>query len=136
MVIFWARCCITLFSKKKIRVAFESRTLIWVPLLQAMTLKYFHIRHFILRNPCTKMHFCIVSTWGHSFWWLCATRVFKRRVYRTDVLITRSWEQIFAKISVFGTEILNANIFEKRKTEGIRNDTRYKKVGLWSGGGA
>ena len=28
------------FFKKKIRVALESRTLIWVPLLQAMTLKY------------------------------------------------------------------------------------------------
>ena len=39
MVIFWARCCIILFFKKKIRVALESRTLIWVPLLRAMTLK-------------------------------------------------------------------------------------------------
>ena len=38
MVIFWARCCIILFFKKIIRVALESRTLIWVPLLQAMTL--------------------------------------------------------------------------------------------------
>ena len=28
-----------IFFKKKIRVALESRTLIWVPLLQAMTLK-------------------------------------------------------------------------------------------------
>ena len=57
------------------------------------------------------------------------------------------WEQIFAKISVFGAEILpkserngseNANFFffEKQKTEGIRTDTRCKKVGLWSGGGA
>ena len=31
--------CIILFFKKKILVALESRTLIWVPLLQAMTLK-------------------------------------------------------------------------------------------------
>ena len=42
MVIFWARCCIILFFKKKIRVALESRTLIWVPLLQAMTLNMFN----------------------------------------------------------------------------------------------
>ena len=38
VVIFWARCCVILFFKKKIRVALESRSLIWVPLLQAMTL--------------------------------------------------------------------------------------------------
>ena len=44
MVIFWARCCIILFFKKKIRVALESRTLIWVPLLQAMTLNIIKIK--------------------------------------------------------------------------------------------
>ena len=37
---FWARCCVILFFKKNICVALESRTLIWVLLLQAMTLKY------------------------------------------------------------------------------------------------
>ena len=38
MVIFWARCCIILFFLNKIRVALESRALIWVPLLLAITL--------------------------------------------------------------------------------------------------
>ena len=38
---YWARCCIIVFFKKKTRLALESRTLIWVPLLQAMTLKTF-----------------------------------------------------------------------------------------------
>ena len=73
------------------------------------------------------------------FWWVFAARVFKSRVYRTDFFLKRlgSWEQIFAKISVFGAEILpkserngpkNVKFFVK--TEGIRTDTKCKKVGL------
>ena len=77
--------------------------------------------------------------------WVCAAWVFKSRVNRTDFLLKKklgSWEQIFAKISVFGAEILsksersgpkNAEFCKKQKTEGIR--TRCKKVGLQSGGG-
>ena len=76
----------------------------------------------------------------------------KSRVYRADFFLKKLeyWEQIFAKISVFGAEILPKSerngsenaifffffFFEKRKTEGIRTDTRCKKVGLCSGGGA
>ena len=79
------------------------------------------------------------------FWWVCAAWVFKSRVYGTDFFLTnRSWEQIFAKISVFGAEILqkleqngpNNDYFFEGGTEGIRTDTRCKKVGLCSGGGA
>ena len=56
-----------------------------------------------------------------------------------------SWEWIFAKISVLGAQILpklerngpkNAEFFKKLKKEGIRTDTRCKKVGLRSSGGA
>ena len=66
---------------------------------------------------------------GHSiFWWVCAARVFKSRVYRTDFFFKKlgSWEQIFTKISVFGAEILpklkrngpkKAEFFRKQRAE-------------------
>ena len=46
---------------------------------------------------------------GHSnsFWWVCAAQVLKSRVYRfVSLKKLGSWKQIFAKISVFGAEIL------------------------------
>ena len=58
---FWARCCIILIFLKKIRVALESRTLIWVPLLQAMTVnvkrEFFtiHTEQFRQHAPVTHL---------------------------------------------------------------------------------
>ena len=82
---------------------------------------------------------------------MCRT-VFKSRVCRADFFLKKkkkknlgTWEWIFAKNSVCGAKIMpkserngpkNAELFEKRKTEGIRTDTRCKRVGLWSGGEA
>ena len=83
----------------------------------------------------------------YFFWWVCAAQVFKSRLYRIDFFFKKlgSGEQIFAKIRVFGAEILpkserngpkNAEFFEKGKPKSIRTDASCKKVGLWSGGEA
>ena len=92
---------------------------------------------------------CCCCCWW--WWWVRAARVFKSRVYRTDIFFNKlgSWERILDKVSVFGAVFffffffqncrqlgLKCRIFRKRKTEGIRTNTRGKKVGLWSGGGA
>ena len=66
MVIFWARCCIILFFLKKIRVALESQTLIWVPLLQAKTLKW-RTTCFQVENTLKGVKVVILITIFHSF---------------------------------------------------------------------
>ena len=88
MVIFWAQCCIILFSLKKNRVALESRTLVWVPLLQAKTLNQIHpallpfpnlfynLCFYILYplySSCMTYWYFTTSTIfeeGNLFWWL------------------------------------------------------------------